>query len=213
MNLLRFQNINTVTLDFETCNLSLFPEINAPWQLGWQINDLPGKEDWIKWDDLMDKMDPEAAAITKFDYPTYLKRAKDPVPILEEFEKYLLDPNFISVSANGAGFDAWMYQIWRQLLGRKTEWSWYSRHYDIQVIEKAKKLGIIPPPIGTDDWVLFNVKMSIYHERGLKTNVAFLCKEYDVPYDASRHHVEALYDVELTYQIFQKQIRQIDIFI
>lgn len=217
MELLRFKRDQAfLTLDFETCNLSLLPQANAPWQLGWQFNSQRenfSREDWILWDDLDKKMSKDAAAITRFSFMEYNQRAKDPAPILERFEKYLLDPSVISISANGAKFDAWIYNIYRQLLGKSLDWSWYSRHVDIQILEKAAVLGCPIPQIGTDEWTFFNIRLGNYHERGLKTNLAYLCGVYDVPYDASRHHVEALYDVELTKAVFDKQIRKLDIFV
>lgn len=217
MELLRFKKDQAyLTLDFETCNLSLLPQSNSPWQLGWQYNSSKenfAREDWIKWDDLDTKMSKDAAAITRFSFSEYNYRAKEPGPILDLFDRYFLDPEVISISANGAKFDAWMYNIYRQLLGRDLDWSWYSRHVDIQILEKAAILGCPIPKIGTDEWTFFNIRLGNFHQRGLKTNLAHLCGKYDVPYDASRHHVESLFDVELTKSVFDKQIRTLDIFI
>ena len=75
MELLRFKKDQAyLTLDFETCNLSLLPQANAPWQLGWQYNSPRenfAREDWIKWDDLDKKMSKDAAAIIRFSFSEY----------------------------------------------------------------------------------------------------------------------------------------------
>jgi hypothetical protein len=47
-------------------------------------------------------------------------------------------------------------------------------------------------------------------EKGLKTNQAFMLKYYDIPHDPKRLH-DSLYDVEMTFEIFKKQIFNIDL--
>lgn len=217
--LLRFEtDQKKLIYDFETCNLNLVStEFQAPWQLGWQVyqgkKHILSKEDWIWWDDLQSKMGKAAAELTGFDYDTYKRKAQPAQPILESFETYLLDKEVISVSANGVNFDQYIYQIYRRLLGKGYEWSWATRHVDIQTLHKAYILGMTPPPIGTKEWILFNIKMSQVVKKGLKTSLAFMCKEFGVDYDPTRHHREALYDVELTDQIFEQQLYRMDIYI
>lgn len=216
MNLLRFENkYKFLTFDYETCNLNLVAEaIQAPWQLGWSLRSkqsTESHEDWIWWDDLELKMGKDAARLTGFDYQVYKRKAKPARPIFDKFDAYLKDPNIISVTANGWNFDTYIYGIYCKLLGEIPDYSWTARHVDIQTIEKAKQLDYKIPKIGTDEWIFFNVKMSEIRQRGLKTNLKFLCESYDVPYDETRHHKEALYDVELTDSIFDKQMRKLDI--
>lgn len=224
MILLRNTRKKAVVFDFETCNLNLLPPagtedsiINLPWQLGWSVYNgdklVKSNEDWLWWDCLHKKMSKDAAAITGFDYETYKAKAQDPGPVLEAFNAVLLAPEVISVTANGQNFDTYLYNILRNLLHKGTDYSWINRHVDIQVVEKAKILGYEMPPIGTHDWCLFSFKMSQIHRRGLKTNLAHLCSEYGVPYDKDRHHKEASYDSDLTYQVFRKQAQSLDLFI
>lgn len=218
MKLLRFDNsYDFLTFDFETCNLNLVSEqIQAPWQLGWEVKSqskISAHEDWIWWDDLNDKMSADAARLTGFDYFVYKTKAKPAKPIFDKFTNELKKPSSISVSANGWNFDIYIYGIYCKLLGLIPSYDWTNRHVDIQTLEKAKQLDYKIPQIGTDDWIFFNVRMSEIRQRGLKTNLKFLCESYDVPYDETRHHREALYDVELTRQIFEKQVKSLDIYV
>lgn len=218
MNLLRFNKEKKyIPLDYETCNLNLVLEnIQAPWQLGWEVYKgeslLESHEDWIWWDDLNAKMGEEAARITGFDYYLYKSKAKPALPIWENVNKHINDPNSIIISANGINFDTYIHGIYAKLLGFKPDYSWAARHYDIQTVHKAKFLGYSIPPIGGDEWIFFNIKMSEIRQRGMKSSLKHLCETLGIPYDEERHHKNALYDVELTMHCFLKQIKTIDIY-
>ena len=47
-------------------------------------------------------------------------------------------------------------------------------------------------------------------EKALKTSQAFMLKYYDIPHDPKKLH-DSLYDVEMTFEIFKKQIFNIDL--
>lgn len=220
MGLLRFKKDQQVLIfDYETTSLNLVSStIQMPWQIGWMLMQnktlLAQHEDWILWPNLVETMQTfgkGAAIVTGWTEWMYTQKAQPPEPIFERFEKALYDPDVISVGANSWNFDIYIHNLYRKLLDRKPDWSYCSRHVDIQTLAKAAHLGITPPPIGTDEWIFFNIKMSNFHEKGLKTNLAHMCREFDVEYDADRHHREALYDVELTKEIFYKQIQTMDI--
>lgn len=222
MELLRFKkNQKFCVLDFETCSLSLMSlEVQCPFSVGWIVyqgkNKIVEREDWIFFPDLVEKMyqwGRGAMAVNGWTEAEYNQRAKPPGPILDDFERYLYDPEVISVGANSVSFDSYIHNLYRKKLGRSSDWSWFKNHVDIQCLAKAAHLGITPPPIGTDEWIFFNIKMSNYHKRGLKTNLAHMCKEFQINYDSSQHHVSALYDTDLTYQVFMKQIQTMDIYI
>ncbi len=221
--LLRFKfGQRYLVADFETVCLNLAsPRIQGIHQLGWlvaqknkQLDVIEVHEDTPFFEDLISKMrqfGKQAAIITGFSESAYLTKATDPVKILDNFNKFLLDKNVLSVTANGANFDLYIYSIYNKLLDRGTDWSFVPRHIDIQIIHKAKVLGWEFPRVGTNEWSSFNFKLSNFKQKGLKTNLAHLCKEYDVPYEAERHHKEASYDSELTLRILEKQINQLDI--
>lgn len=220
-DLLRFKKDQKYLLwDKETASLNLLNSanpLNLPWQLGWQVYEgnklIESHEDWIWWDDLIEKMGKGAAELTGFDEETYKRKAKDPLPIFENFTKYLYDPSVINVGANIINFDNYIFDIFARRVGKAAEnsWDWVKRSYDIQVVEKGIFLKQEFPPIGTDEWLFNCYKLSGFHQKGLKVSLAHLCKVYGVEYNEMRHHREALFDVEMTYSILQKQLFKVDL--
>lgn len=215
-NLLRYKsNQKYLTFDWETANLCLGPWGNRGWQLGTLRHEgknlIEQREDWLLWEDLMEFMSAGAAYITQFNIDEYRRRAKDPEPILEYFEKDLFDPEVISITANGFGFDMYLNQISRDLLNKEIDWSFCKNLVCVQNLHKAIELGMTPPKIGTNEWTAFNIKAYSYHKRTFKTNVKYLCGVYEVSYDETRHHVESLYDSELTKEVFDKMLWKIEL--
>lgn len=215
-DLLRFQNTDRIVFDFESFSLQLGDErLNRPWQIGWLViknnKVVQENEDWILWDDIDDVMSKEAAQITGFNKQTYLKKAKDSLSILENFNKYFYNEDYLILAANPHGFDVYLHNLWQRFHGIKTDYSYLNRLICIQNLHKAKVLDCNLPNVRTKEWAAFSYKLYNYKERGLKTNLKFLAGEYDVPYDETKHHVSALYDVELTDDIFKKQIMKIEV--
>lgn len=206
-----------VVFDFETLNLCISQgdiDLQAPWQLGYLVarghKIVNLIEKYIYWPDFHEKAlqyGQEALKITKFDKDDYDAKAEDPSHILRGFDNILLNESFISISANGVGYDQHIYNIYRTMIGLPYERSWHNRHYDIQCVEKAKELKISIPKIGTDSWGIFMIKMSTIVEKGIKTSLSALCKKYSLTYDPDKHHVEASYDCLKTYEIFLEQIK------
>lgn len=215
-DLLRFKKNNRIVFDFESFNLNLgSEEINRPWQLGWLIIEnekvVEANEDWIFWEDFKEIMSEDAAKITGFNADTYLSKASDPLPILAKFNQYLYDPNYLIVAANPHGFDVYLHNLWQRYHGIKTDFSYLERLICIQNLHKARVLEHGLPKVGSKDWAAFSYKLYNHKEKGLKTNLKFLASEYNIEYDETKHHVSALYDVELTDKIFKEQIKKIDI--
>ena len=205
-----------LVFDFETCSLNLcLKEVNKPYQLGWQLYKgkklIASYEDWIKWDNL--PMTAAAAAINKFNPKEYAEKATDPKEIFDRFTKYLYREDVISISANGVGFDSNILNLYAKDIGEKSNYSYLKRHICVQNSYKAHKEEFPIPRVNTYEWFAFNISVSNYVKKGLKPNLKNLCHEYEVDYDENKHHVSALYDVELTKNVFDKQIGKIDIFI
>ena len=226
MELLRFKfGQKYLPFDFETCNLNLVSEkIQYPWQLGWnlaqknkQMDFFENHEDWIHWDNLIPTMrewGKGAALVTGFQEYVYSAKAKPAEPIFNNFNKYFLDPSYLLVSANGQNFDLYLYKIYATLLGKSVNWkNICNRHIDVMVIEKADFLKRRIPPVNTNEFAELSFQMAGFKQKGLKTNLAHLCRKYGVDYDETRHHVEASYDTEITLKVFEKQMGLIDIFI
>lgn len=208
-DLLRFKfDQKFIVLDFETSNLSLCSEL--PWQLGYVT--AKGKyitnkfERKILWDGY--SVAPEIAAMNHFDENQYLREARDPAKVLDEFESYLYDPSYMSISMNGLGFDYAIHNNWRKALGRKTDYSWLDRHWDILAVFRAIQSGAKNPP--KDDFLAWQYSWINHRDRKIKASLASQLKHYNIPFnDQSRH--DALVDVGLTFEVFKKQLFELDI--
>ncbi len=199
-----------ILFDGETTNLALVKGLNLPWQ--WSYILCVGSEivhesdNYIKWPDL--KLSEDARRITHFDDNKYNRLAKDPLPILDEFEKYLYDPEYLVVGQSIIGFDIYVHNIYRQLMGRKPDFSYLNRLLDTNSIAKAVKKGIKIQK--EDDLTCFMFKLNDYREKGLKTSILTQLKEYKIDFDENMLH-SSIYDVKMNWEIFKRQIWQIEI--
>jgi DNA polymerase III epsilon subunit-like protein len=206
-NLLRFnKNQKYIVFDTETEGLSL--ATSRPWQLSWMIfenNNIRHENHYIDWPDL--NISAGAAKITRFDYSFWKKRSEDPLTILNIFNKYLYDENYLIVGANLLGFDIYIINTLRKILGFNSDYSYISRILDIQCIQKGIYAGLKSIP---DDRLTWQYQMYHTVKKGVKTSVKHLCSIYDIPFDENMAH-DAVYDNEKCFEIFKKQILTIDI--
>lgn len=207
-NLLRFQKKQKYLIfDTETESLNLAK--SRPWQLSWSIaegNKIIKNEDrFIYWDDL--KMSDGAAKITRFDRAAWAKKSEDPKKVVNDFDKYLYNEDYIIIGANLLGFDVYQHNNLRRGVGLETDYSYVNRILDVQSVQKGIYLGIKSIPEDRTGW---NFQMQNFRQRGLKTSVKHLCSVYEIPYDEARAH-DAIYDNELVFSIFKKQIFSIEV--
>lgn len=199
-----------ICFDFETCHLNLLDSDNKPWQLSYLIakgnNIIEEVDNYLYWPDL--KMSKEAAQITNFNYNTYKSKAVDPEKPLAKFESYLFDKDYIIVGQNLLGFDIYIHNIYRRLLNRKTDYSYVSRIIDTNCIAKAIKKQLQPPK--DIDLILWQFKLNSFYEKGMRTSIKTQLKEYKIDFDENMLH-NSLYDVNMNFEIFKKQIWQIEI--
>lgn len=207
-DLLRFKkNQNYIVLDVETEGLNLVS--SRPWQVSWVIcrgNNILSKHDhFIRWDDI--NVSEGAARITGFNKDFYFSKAESPVEAFNKLSKYLYDPSFLVIGQNLLGFDVYMINVWRKLIGLKSDYSYINRIIDTKSISTAIFKNNLPDH---ENFLSWQYKMLHIREKGLKTNQAFMLKYYDIPHDPKRLH-DSLYDVEMTFEIFKKQIFNIDL--
>jgi len=212
-SLLRFKNKQKYLLfDYETCNLNLISGHNKPWQLAFLVIEnnkiVEEKDYWLKWDDL--RVSPEAAKITGFTQAKYKKNAIDPKLALDHFEKYLYDDSYIKVGHNLLGFDVYMHNLHRKLINPKAEsdFSYSEQLVDTLCLAKAVKKQIKLNK--EDNFLAWQYRLNHLIERGLSCNLKQCCKDFDVPFDASKLH-DALYDIRVNYEVFKKMIWEIEI--
>ena len=195
--LLRFDKKQKyVVFDFETCNLNLVSKDNKPWQLAFLVYEgdklIESNDYYIYWADL--KMSEGARKVTGFKDDVYRKKAIAANKVLDHFEKYLYDDSYIKLGHNIFGFDIYIHNIFRKLLGKKTDYSYLNKCIDTLSIAKAiaKDIKINKE----DDLLSWQFKLNSIYERGLRLNLGACCKQYEVELDSSKLH-DALYDLSL----------------
>lgn len=208
-SLLRFNNRQKfVTFDVESNSLALNGTL--PWQIGYtthqgkkQTGEFERKIFWPNYE-IADNI----AALNHFDRYTYEKEARDPLEVLEEFESYLYDPEYLVVSMNGIGYDCHLHNNWRKKLGKKTDYSWMNRHLDILPLYRAIHAGI--KIADKDDLLCWQYRHLHNRDRKVKASLSSQLKFFGISFDESLRH-EALEDVRLTFEVFQKIIWQLEI--
>ena len=209
--LLRFNKKQKyIYFDFETCGLNLASKENKPWQLAFIVSDgtkiVSEKDYLIKWDTL--DISDGAAKTTGFSRAKYNKLSVDPTMVLDEFEKYIYDDQYLIIGHNILGFDVYIHNIFRKLLGRDTDYSYINRCIDTLSLSKAKLKEIKFDKNQT--LINWQYRLNSFRERGMKCSLKVMCKLYDIPFDESKLH-DALYDIKINKLLFEKLLWQIDI--
>ncbi len=207
-NLLRFNKKQKyIVFDTETESLAL--ALTKPWQLSWLVYDehkiVKNEDHMLYWKDL--NVSADAARITRFDYNNWKEKSEDPKEVLELFESYLYNPEYLIVGANLFGFDIYVINTLRRILGFKSDFSYLDRVLDIQCIQKGIYMGLKSVPKNRTAW---QYQMYHYVKKGVKTSVKHLCGLYDIEYNDLKAH-DAVYDNEKCLEIFKKQILTIEI--
>ena len=208
-DLLRFKfDQKYVIFDTETEGLNLVT--SKPWQLAWI--EATGKKitkkqnRFLMWDDL--NVSEDAARVTGFNYQTYAKQAEDPFVVYKEFMDLISQDDVIIVGQNLLGYDIYILGVIARKLGLDIDYSFVNRIFDTKAIATALAKGNKTPD--KDDFIAWQIKWLHYRERGLKTNQKRLLEYYDIKFDEKKLH-DALYDIEKNFEIFQKQIWELDI--
>lgn len=207
-NLLRFNKKQKyIVFDTETESLAL--ALARPFQLSWLVYEdnkiIKNEDHMLYWKDL--NVSADAARITRFDYNNWKDKAKDALEVLKHFESYLYNPEYLIVGANLFGYDVYVINTLRRILGLKSDFSYIDRVLDIQCIQKGIYMGLKTVPENRTAW---QYQMYHYVKKGVKTSVKHLAGLYDIPYDENRAH-DATYDNWLCLEIFKKQILTIEI--
>ena len=209
-DLLRFKKDQKyVVFDFETCNLNLVSEHNKPWQLAFLVyhgDKLIESNDYhIFWEDL--RMSEGARKVTGFKDAKYKKLAQPAEEVLDHFEKYLYDDSYIKLGHNIVGFDIYIHNIFRKLLGRKTDYSYLAHSIDTLCLAKAIYKEV---ELNGSDFLSWQFKLNSFHERGMRLNLGACCKTYEVDFDPTKLH-DALYDIKKNYEVFKKMLWKVKI--
>jgi DNA polymerase III epsilon subunit-like protein len=208
-DLLRFNfNQKYIVFDWETNGLNLCKTL--PWQLGFVTckgKNITGKfERKIWWPDY--EMSDEVAMLNHFYRPQYEKEARDPLEVLEEFDSYLYDPEYIIVGQNVLGFDVYVHNTYRLAMGKPSDYSYLDRVIDTKAISMAIAKGSKRPP--KDDILAWQYTFLNHRERGIKTSQGHMLKHYNIPHQPELLH-NSIYDVEMTFEILKRQLFEVEI--
>ena len=197
-----------LTFDFETDGLCHFH--SRHWQLSWQINQgqklIKVFDEYIDWPDL--KISPEVQKITNFSWDIYNEKKRRPKDVLEEFDNFLYDPQYIIVGQNLLFYDVYIHNTLRRLCGKKPDFSYMPRIYDTRPLGKAYVDGIQKPAKQKD---ILSWQYKIINDRSSKTKVSQLTqlKRLGIDHDPSKLH-NALVDIDMTFKIFWELKKRMD---
>jgi hypothetical protein len=200
--------------DDETEGLNLY--YSRPWQKSWTVFKLGQKGEahdyYPFFADL--KVSKGAARTTRFDYGEYKSKASDPLEVLNKFEKDFLNPNIIKIGHNIYGLDIPIYLVFRRALGLETDYGFLLNNgnlfIDTNNLAKAHKKGFTIPPVRSREFILFNFKMTAFHEKNLKTNLTHMGKEYGIEFDYDSVH-RGNNDIALNALVWEKMVWNINI--
>ena len=207
-SLLRFNRKQKyIIFDTETEGLNLVK--SKPWQAAWIVAEgskiIKKYDKLIKWDNL--NVSKDAARISGFDKRYYEDNAEDPKSVWKEFSKYLYDDSYLIVGQNLLGFDVYMIDVWRKLIGEPLLQDYINRIIDTKAIATAIEKE---SPVEKKDFIYWQYRWLNHRERGLKTSQLTLLKKYGIDFDQKRLH-DALYDIEMNFEIFHKQLYDIEL--
>lgn len=196
-------------VDTETESLALQGK-NRPWSISWLLYQngkiLENHDRFIWWEDL--SMSKGATQVTHFNHEDYKKKAEDPNKVLDDFEVYLNCPDYVIIAHNITNFDQYIIKNWREDLGRKNDYSYLDRTIDTNSLARAIKKGV--KKIERKDWKLMNFRFGNYREKGLKTNLAALGKEFNIQVDYDSLHA-GKNDIVLNAKVWDQLKFQIEI--
>ncbi len=207
-SLLRFDKKQRyVVFDTETEGLNLVT--SRPWQVAWllvQGDKIIDKRDFfIHWPNL--NVSEGAARVTGFSYNDYAKKSVPPNVVWEKFSEDLYDKNNLIVGQNLLGFDVYMVNVWRKLMGMDADYSYVDRIIDTKSLATAIAKDM---PVEKDNFINWQYRLLNHKERGLRTSQATLLKKYNIDHDPKRLH-DALYDIEMNFKIFRKQLFDLEL--
>ena len=207
-SLLRFNKKQRYfVFDTETEGLNLVT--SKPWQVAWLVVEgdkiISRNDKFIQWPTL--NVSEGAARVTGFSHKEYEKKAESPNQVWSEFSTELYNEDNLIIGQNLLGFDVYMVNVWRNLMGMQSDHSYVRRIIDTKSLATAIAKQI---PVDKDNFLPWQYRLLNYKERGLRTSQATLLKKYNIPHDPKRLH-DALYDIEMNFKVFRKQLFELEI--
>lgn len=211
-DLLRFsRGIKILSGDWETESLNL--NYNLPWQWG-DVQAVTGQgviakaDNYIWWENL--NIGKAAAEITRFNYGHYKQRA---VPARKVFLEICDKMEWcdILLGSNYLCFDHMVYLATCRELKVPPIPNLERKIYDTVAIGRAIQMGV-KFDRKNEDFFWFQMRlMANKPPRGVKAGLAAQCKARDIEFDSESGHHDASYDCMKAYELFMKQIWEIEI--
>ncbi len=206
-DLLRFSDQKLLLADGECNRVNLLMD-NLPFQWTFMVAQknriLESHDHYLYWPGY--KMGEGAARVTRFQQH-WVTNGDDPTEILDKWEEYALDPQYLIVGHNIMGFDCPLWNLWRERLGRKRTWEMLSRVVDTHLLARAYKEGWKPD---RENLLRWQFKVSNGHRKGVKTNLSLMATEFGIEFDPNRMH-DAGYDLGVNLQVYWKLVNLMEI--
>lgn len=212
-NLLRFDKTSSfLFVDFETFNLCLSFAHNRFWQCG-MLNVVNGKiieEDniFIKDWDCGLEIGAEAARITKYNPYVVEKQGIYPSHAWKIISEKLDKADYI-VGHNTLNFDLYLIKDFYKMFGRDYR-RLMPKMIDTNALAKAVKLGINYDKSKHASLLDFQYPLVHHVQKGLKTNLTALAKEYELNFDPEMMH-DATYDLKVNIDVWDRLKFSLDI--
>lgn len=199
---LRFDNKQLfMCFDMESYNLNLVGNGNLPWQISWRIFDaknLYDKQDhYVNWGKAPSK---EIQELTNYSQKRMDEEGREPEEVIEELNELLYDDKIYIVGHNLLGFDIYLYNLYREKLGFKKDYSFIDRVIDTLCLAKASKFSI---DVDQENFTLWQLKMTKVFGRNMRCKLSDLGKEFGIDFDEKKLH-DASYDIWLNEEVFKK---------
>ena len=204
-HLLRYDNKKTlVFIDCETFNLCLNSCHNLPWQIamikvkGKKI--IAKKDFYIKWDTHL-KISEGAARITRYNQTTVDKQGLPPEEVFPTIKDWLDNADYI-VGHNILGFDIYLLKGYYEHMGEDYN-DLTEKVLDTNCIARAEKFNVPYDKDSYDSLLEYQYKLLNKRQKGVKTNLTALGKEFEINHDYDKLH-NALVDLELNIKVWDK---------
>ena len=207
--LLRFKkHLKYIVCDFETEGLNL--RYSRPWQLGFVVVEA-GKitkeyDLFLDIDNL--NMSEGAIKTTGFNKKVYDSKKQDKSKVLDTFESYVYNPDYLLVGHNILNYDVYIHNNLRLDCGKKSDFSYVNRVIDTNCLAKAYKLGIKNADL--NNLTSWQYKLVSYRKKNMKTNQKAMLIDFKIDFDEKMLH-DAMYDVRMTNEMFKKLIWNVEV--
>lgn len=201
-------NQKYIVADCETSGLNLHNSL--PWQLAWSVyhgNKLVKTyNEYLDWPNL--QLSDFIKKLTGFNQGIYDRNKKDPAIVLNKFENYIYDDDYILIGQNWIGYDCYLLATIQRLCKEKQDFSYLKRLYDTRTLGKAYRENLEKPKSGD----LLSWQYKILNDRTLKAKVSQLAqlKHFGIEFEESKLH-DGVYDIEMTFKIFQELKKKLNL--